>query len=397
MACPEARSGAAIAYDSTRNVTVLFGGCPSFTNCNNGPWLNDTWEWNGTTWTNVTPAGVSPSPRASSAMAFDEAHGVSVLFGGGIDVNETDYNDTWEWDGTAWTLALAADAGDGDAESAPPPRNGPGLVWDASKNAIVLFGGNIAGSAQLSDTWEWDGTTWTNVTSGTSPPGRAYFPMIYDVQSSSIVLWGGCSDNGCGANLADTWTWNGTWSAATGAGPSEAECTNCMTYHAATNEGILYGVPPTGSTWAWANGAWANITPDASSPAPPGAGAMAYDSARKRTVFFGGVAATATAETWEWDGTSWSNVTPVCAAVDAGFGTGSSSGGSGSSSGAGSSSSSGGGSSSSSGSGSSGAGSSSSGSSDASSDANDAAATVDGSEPDAASALSPEGGPTAAH
>ena len=35
-------------------------------------------------------------------MAYDSARGVTVLFGGGIGPN-TQYNDTWEWDGTSWT------------------------------------------------------------------------------------------------------------------------------------------------------------------------------------------------------------------------------------------------------------------------------------------------------
>ena len=45
---PSARSGHKMVYDSDRNVTVLFGGIA------NSICLNDTWEWDGTVWTQVS-------------------------------------------------------------------------------------------------------------------------------------------------------------------------------------------------------------------------------------------------------------------------------------------------------------------------------------------------------
>src|ERR1043166_4143345 len=49
------------------------------------------------TWTNVTPGA---TPRANHAMAFDSGRGVTVLFGG----NDAGVlSDTCEWNGTSWT------------------------------------------------------------------------------------------------------------------------------------------------------------------------------------------------------------------------------------------------------------------------------------------------------
>jgi len=307
--CPAARSGMAIAYDAVREVTVLFGGCANgTTNCNAGPWLNDTWEWNGTSWKNATPSGSSPSARASGTMVFDPMRQVTVFFGGGINYNATDYNDTWEWNGTAWTEVVAI-----GSAGAPPARNGPGMVWDPVKGVVVLFGGNVVGAEQLSDTWQWNGAAWSNVTPATSPPARAYFPMVFDTSTSAVMVWGGCSNSGCGAPLSDTWTWNGTtWTQSTASGPPAGGCSNCIAYHAATGKGILYGVSPAGSTWAWNGSSWMNVTPTTASP--PGGGVLAYDSVRDRAVFFGGFSGgVPLAETWEWDGSAWHDVTPaVC-------------------------------------------------------------------------------------
>src|SRR5262245_25887404 len=53
---PRARVSSALAYDSRRAKTVLFGGT-------NGDLFGATWEWNGTSWTEFDPPGPVPSPR----------------------------------------------------------------------------------------------------------------------------------------------------------------------------------------------------------------------------------------------------------------------------------------------------------------------------------------------
>src|SRR5437762_219891 len=80
-----AREGHALAYASARGVTVLFGGCCV---------LGDTWEWDGTTWTQRSPAA-SPPARSYHALAYDAGHAVTVLFGG-LGNGGSDFGDTWE-------------------------------------------------------------------------------------------------------------------------------------------------------------------------------------------------------------------------------------------------------------------------------------------------------------
>ncbi|MER3513473.1 MAG: hypothetical protein C4310_02960, partial [Chloroflexota bacterium] len=69
-----------------------------------GGYCSDTWEWNGTTWTQRTP-DPTPPPRRRHALTYDMARGAVVLFGG--EGASGLLNDTWEWDGLAWTQPLA--------------------------------------------------------------------------------------------------------------------------------------------------------------------------------------------------------------------------------------------------------------------------------------------------
>src|SRR5690348_272451 len=70
---PPARNDHALAYDSHRGCTVMFGGAAF------SPALADTWEWDGTRWQQKLPA-VAPPARTGHAMAYDSIRGRTVLF-----------------------------------------------------------------------------------------------------------------------------------------------------------------------------------------------------------------------------------------------------------------------------------------------------------------------------
>jgi hypothetical protein len=75
-------------------------------------------------------------------------------------------SETWEWDGTSWTEV---------ATTGPSPRIGSAIA--ALGDRIVLFGGFDPGNGSLSDvrvlddTWVWDGTSWTQLAIP-GPPAR---------------------------------------------------------------------------------------------------------------------------------------------------------------------------------------------------------------------------------
>jgi len=199
---PPARFGHALAHDSTRGRTVLFGGVTTV----------DTWEWDGAGWFDVTPAGTKPSARTAVAMAFESSRNRTILFGG--SAAGVRQQDTWGWSGAAWTQL---------AVGGPPARSEHALAYDPVRDRVVLFGGTNAAGAALADTWEWNGATnaWTNVTPASgNPPARAGHTLAYDAARGRVLLVGGA---GGGTTYVDVWEWSGSgWRDVTppGAGPS---------------------------------------------------------------------------------------------------------------------------------------------------------------------------------
>lgn len=201
-------SGFAATPDGTQ--AVLYGGGDVF---NNGASLGDTWVWNGTTW---TPKCGTSSPGATTPCApgprdlVAEATGPTgvVLYGGQTSDgmgNATLHGDSYLWDGNAWQQICAS--------CAPGPRAAAAMAGNG--RIVLLFGGgDTSGNAlPLGDTWELNGSTWTLASPGGAgqPAARIGASMAWDGQH--FVLFGGLiPDNGSGNQtaLADTWIWTGT-------------------------------------------------------------------------------------------------------------------------------------------------------------------------------------------
>ncbi|HEB53564.1 MAG TPA: hypothetical protein ENI87_09965, partial [bacterium] len=61
---------------------------------------------------------------------------------------------------------------------------------------MCVFFGGYDGST-LAETWEWDGTDWTLRTGIGSPGARSHHAMVYDSVRQVVVLFGGLN----GGNL----------------------------------------------------------------------------------------------------------------------------------------------------------------------------------------------------
>ncbi len=235
------------AYDSAIDRALFFGG----QNTDDFTLSSDLWAFDGQAWSKQPVSSPWPSARDFTQMAYDADRGRVVLFGG-FGPGFQSLNDTWEWDGSSWTLA---------ATSGPSPRGSGVMVYDSARKETLLFGGST-GSGPAGDTWAWNGSSWTQLRPATSPPARVLSGMAFDTGRGVAVLFGGFSSSG---RLGDTWQWDGA--------------------------------------------SWSNVSPSAA-PSPRWGMALGYDQLKRRTVLFGGDAAPNDNQTWEWDGASWTRDLP---------------------------------------------------------------------------------------
>lgn len=209
---------------------------------------NNTWVWSGQSWTSLAPSP-APSPRMQFAMAALD--GKVLVFGGlleGVaDPSETaSASDTWQWDGSSWTQLSPVTS----------PKDWSGAVAATLGLSVVLFGG-VVDSYLDNDTWEWHGTDWTQDQPSMSPTPRE--SAVAATLGENIILFGG--EDGDGHTLGDTWVWNGT--------------------------------------------TWTELTPPNS---PPGRYLAVAGTLGSSVVVAGGYgadSATLLDDTWTWDGTSW--------------------------------------------------------------------------------------------
>jgi hypothetical protein len=328
---------------------VLFGGRPpSFSSV---PPLNETWEWDGSSWSQKSPA-TSPPPRYGHFMA--EAQGKLVLFGGSVSPS-SQLSDTWEWDGTTWTQRFP---------STSPSARTYGSIGTVGSHAI-LFGGldSTSNGVALGDTWRWDGNEWTRLTLSTSPSARyfqgsgtangqawvvggrvrdyqaSYLPDVWRFDGTawvqvtaangpsarissgvgslggSLVVMGGTvrsSQDGYDRPDADVFLFNGTsWLEHPSSGPNFLS-----TPGAVSHQGRLTFYSPTngwprGEVW-WTDGqSWGHVEPLNGPPAVKNS-VMAIDPSTGHALLFGGQNPYGyLAETWEWNGTSWRKLSPA--------------------------------------------------------------------------------------
>lgn len=243
-----------------------------------------------------------------AAAAFHLATSSTVLFGGWPALS-----DTWLYDGTTWTLAAPA--------TVPAGRREFAMAHDFARNRVVMFGG-LGASGTLGDTWEWDGSNWNPIATATTPPARFGHVMAYDAARGVTVMFGGSSRANFPAELRDTWEFDGVnWTqTSNSAGPFESlECS--MAYDLARGVCVVTGGTsffgaPDQSTWEYDGVNWNNVTGTVG-PGPsatPGLGVtlakMVYDANLGACVLYGGRTPNGTfsTDTWTFDGAAWTVV-----------------------------------------------------------------------------------------
>ncbi|MCI4351589.1 MAG: PKD domain-containing protein [Thermoplasmata archaeon] len=153
--------------------------------------------------------GAIPAVEFSGLMAYDPLLSEVVLFDG-CSPSACPGTQTWVYNGSTWSNLTASLA------SFPPARQGSGMDYDPLLGGVVLFAGeNIFDNAE-SDTWLFTNSGWSNITSTVGIPVDsagakvtwAWGAMAWDPALHGLVAVDGCRIGDC-RSIANVWdqTW----------------------------------------------------------------------------------------------------------------------------------------------------------------------------------------------
>jgi hypothetical protein len=297
---PPRRAHHSLVYDDANKRVLLWGGSSPSENGNCCTFFNDLWAFDGTHWTSLGSTG---SEASGVQLAWDSRQNRILGFGGyarGASSGDLRIlaNDAWTVLGKHPEVVAAE----------------PGFAFDARRNRFITFGGSAGPGQAHGDTWEWDGTAWHKAP-GSGPPARQGHVMVFDTKRSRLVVFGGAGTAAPGqppGQLSDTWEYDGTsWRQLQVTGPSPRAAAGA-TFDSKRGEVVIFGGAARdgmlGDTWAWNGTAWRKLAD--TGPEPRAMGYLAYDSDRDRIVMFGGRKSWPNDlnDTWEWDGSAWRQV-----------------------------------------------------------------------------------------
>lgn len=286
---PVGRSGFAMAYDAARREVVMAGGQLIF---------SDTWTWDGVAWRmraeSTRPVWLPPRTAVYAASRARVLTVPAYDYPGACAAS-----DVFAWDGVAWHRHTSV--------TGPAPRLEHAVAYDDARGRLVLFGG-VSGVA-VDDTWEWDGTQWHRMQPSTAPWPRFGHAMAYDATRSRVVLRGGAVRSGRNLVLyGDTWEWDGaTWTYTSGG--SNGLFGHALCFDPVRGRVLSYGGsadPRNAQLQEWNGATWSRLQ-GGEGPAYLAGHALVADPVRRRVVMTGGGTSPVTPNpyTWEWDGAEW--------------------------------------------------------------------------------------------
>ena len=413
---PPARSDHAMVYDSAHERVIMFGGRQEAQVVRQRfGLLNDTWAWKNGEWQQLN-AGTAPDARFLHGLSYDRDRDRVLMFGGyhyvteGRTVRLEERRDTWELNGDTWTrvndngpnvakplllfdaarhqtimlgvevsdeaqlletLMYRWDTGSSSWQQMTPATlptcvNEAQLIYQASNQRPLVVGGACTGAEFLDETFEWDGTTWTKLTTSettrvigsamafdtttgevvryggnptfqSTPDSTTYLyknldwrgggvrsgspiprsmPLFRrDAANNTIWMWGGLSEFSYGQGIAyldDFWRYNnGQWSRIS---PDPDEPLSCATPLGAIDKdrGKLVVVCDGAEVFEWDGADWKGFSDLNTAPLNRRFASLVYDETLKKIVLFGGYDQVGNyrQDTWTWNGTAWAEIKP---------------------------------------------------------------------------------------
>jgi len=293
-AAPPPRWGLELSYDPNTNVVYLFGGVDA-----SATFYNYLWEFGPTfsvhaswTWTQVT-AGTAPSPRAGAAMVYDATDGYTLLFGGCPSWGGLYWSHVCTALGDTWILSNGTWTNlTATLPISPPARADAGIAYDGADRCVVLFGG-FDGNSLYNDTWTFGGGDWTQEHPAVSPSARFSMGMVGAPGDGNVVLFGG--GNQTGANVFnDTWTYEaGDWTLVSTSVAPPPRFSMTMSYDPVDQYVLLFSGWSTNQRLSFGD-SWTFVNgvwtniTTSNGPIPRNYAAMAFDPGLNASIMTGG-------------------------------------------------------------------------------------------------------------
>jgi hypothetical protein len=266
---PPARAEGAFAYDPVLRQLILYGGC-RFCGAPGYRLLQDTWAFNGARWTELH-SNVLPDFEPSPTLSWDSLTGELELLapppGYGNTPPNGDFNSGTSVKLGRWAWTKAGWAWKGNLSGPPLTIQAPAFVDEPGRPQMLYYAYNpysgscLAAEAHCgtdphgllySETWTWDGRSFTKDAPENAPRSSAV--VVGDARVGRVVAVVGLQP----------WLWDGaTWVAATG--PSTDFADFAGSYDPALGDVVVLGTPIRGPlrsvTWVWDGSAWQEAVP----------------------------------------------------------------------------------------------------------------------------------------
>jgi hypothetical protein len=208
---PPVRYSHTAVYDSNDNEMIVFGG----NNCA-GTYYNDVWvltNANGLSgtpaWTQLSPSGPAPGPRANTSAVYDAADDIMIVFGG---YNGSPYGDLWVLNHAGGVSGSPAWAQLNPTGTTPSARYQHSAVYDATANRMIIYGGHTRKAADITETWVLANAnglggapSWTLTSS--NGPQRALHSAVYAPATNKMIIFGGQVPKNVNGNPTDDHVW----------------------------------------------------------------------------------------------------------------------------------------------------------------------------------------------
>lgn len=254
------------------------------------------------TWERVSSESPADNLTAAAFVRTPEGSltvGAFALTGGIVPMS------LWRWDGTSWTDQTT---GDPTMGTSAPNRTAIAAAYHAEAGHVVVVGGAGDGAGQDTSTWTLASGSW-ELEPSAAPEGRINAQAAYHAVDRQVIVVGG-QDTVFAVPATTSWAWDGSvWTTVSSQDHPSPRISHAVTYDEARESIVLFGgtgmAGGLGDTWIYDDGQWTEVMP-AQSPAPRAGHSLAYDPVQELTVLVGGVTAEAGAEEiWTWDGTQW--------------------------------------------------------------------------------------------